>query len=134
MFTDVPDHNSVLLIRVPFTCVGAVEPHLRGSCGQRHTSVFPIGDWLLVPFIPPGRSLQSQDLGAGASGDLFGQGVVIRPLQSTIQGSLDCGDPLVMEVVKNARVDTGPIVNRHRKPPAASASDDSIDTALGPEA
>src|SRR5262245_34136620 len=59
------------------------------------------------------RTLQGEDVRTEPSSDLFGQGVMVGRQQAAIQRAGDVFDPAVVEVMKDARLDTGPIVNRH---------------------
>src|SRR5258708_806235 len=57
--------------------------------------------------------LQRDYIWMQTTGNLFGQRIVIWRKQAGIQGSLDRGNPLVMEIMKDAGIDARPIVDRH---------------------
>src|SRR5207248_1429401 len=59
---------------------------------------------------------QGQDIGPEAAGELFGQGVVTGGEPSSVQGPAERGNPLVVEMMEDAGVDAGPVVNRHGFP------------------
>jgi hypothetical protein len=44
---------------------------------------------------------------------LFSQGIVLCAFEFTVDGILDRRDPLMVEVVENARINARPIMHRH---------------------
>jgi hypothetical protein len=59
------------------------------------------------------RPPQGQDIRSEAPGNLLGQGVIVGRQQAAVQGAGDLGNPVVVKSVKNARINTRPVVNRH---------------------
>ena len=57
--------------------------------------------------------MQRQNVRPNAARDLFGQGVIAGAGQSTIQGSFDFRNPLVVEVVKDPRINARPVMDWH---------------------
>lgn len=60
-----------------------------------------------------GFEIQGQHVRPQAAGDLFRQGVKPWRQSAVIQGPFEHGDPVVVEIVENARSHSGPVVNPH---------------------
>src|SRR5437870_2572736 len=65
---------------------------------------------MLFGFPASCRSLQREDVGLPATGDLFRQRVIRRRQETSIQHPREFSDPVVMEMVKDARINAGPVV------------------------
>src|SRR5262249_41904657 len=59
------------------------------------------------------RGLERQHVGSKSGGLLLGEGVILVREQPRVQGVSNRGDPAMMKVVKNARFNPCPIMNRH---------------------
>ena len=112
MAADMADRHRLLFFGVPALHVGNSVAHLRRRLGQGHASVGALGG-RLPRLLSAERSLQGQHVGPQASGDLFGQRVVLRASKDAVQRPRDFGDPVVVEVMKDARLNAGPIMDRH---------------------
>src|SRR3954454_15285954 len=102
MVTDVADRNGFLFARVPFGHVFDVIPDpgrggLEGGRAARVNRGGYVGQRGTV-----GGLLQRQYVWSETAGDLFGQGVIISPLESAVQGVLDLSNPLVVEVMEDS--------------------------------
>ena len=62
-------------------------------------------------------SLQSQYIGTESRSMLFGQSVVVRRQQATIQHVRELGDPAMMKSVEDAGVNACPIMDWHKACP-----------------
>lgn len=104
---DVPDRHRLGLRHVG-AHVGLPPDPGAGGGGRQQVAV---GVFRLIHPVA-GRGLEGENVRPELAGDLPGEGVVVGRPPAGVECPADATDPLVAEVVEDARLDPGPVVDR----------------------
>jgi hypothetical protein len=109
---DVPNRYCHLLAAVIRHVGLANRPQLRGS-GPDAAVLFHVF-WLANALVP--ARLQREDIRPEPRRVLFRQCVMVGWQNATVQGTRQLLDPSMVEMMKNARINAGPVVSWHNLP------------------